>query len=64
MSKEEDREFILQTCEYKLRETLSYISCLESEQSISRATSEYLNENVLYVLKEIIQDELYKDTER
>jgi len=62
--KEESRELLLNNSEYKLKETLSYLGCLRSEDSIRQATYDYLYENVLFVLNEVIQEELFKDVER
>lgn len=59
MTKKEDRELLLSNAEYKLKETISYLGCLHSEDSISISTYNYLHENVLYVLNNIVQDELY-----
>ena len=64
MTKRENRELLLSNAEYKLKETISYFRCLYSEDNISRATYDYLYENVLYVLNNIVQDELYKGLEK
>jgi len=64
MTKRENRELLLSNAEYKLKETISYFGCLYSEDNISRATYDYLYENVLYVLNNIVQDELYKGLEK
>lgn len=60
---DENRQFDLENAEYKLKETLSYLGCLHSEESITSGTYQYLYDNVLHVLNNIIQDELYKDTD-
>lgn len=57
----EDRELLLDNAEYKLKETISYLGCLYSENSISKATYDYLYENILFVLNNIVQDELYEE---
>ena len=63
MTKKEDRELLLSNAEYKLKETISYLGCLHSEDSISLVTYDYLYRNVLFVLNNLVQDELYQDLE-
>ena len=56
----EDRKFELENAEYKLKETLSYLVCLLSEENITNSTYNYLYENILYVLKDIVQSEFHE----
>jgi len=57
----EDRQLELENAEYRLKETLSYLGCLQSEENITNSTYQYLYDNTLFVLNKIVQDELYGD---
>ena len=60
---DEDKKFIYESSEYKLKETLSFLLCLTTEGIIEQDTYNLLYNNILYVLNKAIQDELYKDME-
>ena len=58
---DEDDKLSLEIAENKLKEVLTYLLCLQSEEAITANTYTYLSNQLLDVLRNNIQLELYNE---